>query len=288
LVLKDLEIKVVTMYSDSVAVAQANPSLGSKPLSIILVEDHKLLVENLKMGIETKSKHSVLGTFYSPIGLFDYLGQSGEVKLPDVVVMDICMPEMDGLEATYRLKQRWPEIHVLMMTSLNDAKTLKEAMKVKATGFCCKEAGLDELLLAIETVSKGCPWIDSRMALFLLNQMEEAPAAVKSQASTTAMALPVEVEQKEQLAFTLVGQPALRQQPENVLNTRELEILKLIANGRSNKQIADDLKISEAWIAGYIQNIVNKLAVGNEIEAVELALSMGTLNQAPVLSKMDY
>lgn len=277
----------MTMYSDSVVAVQTGSNPDNKPLSIILVEDHKLLVENLKMGIETKSKHSVLAAYHSPPGLFDYLGQNDTVTMPDVVVMDICMPEMDGLEATYRLKQRWPSIHVLMMTSLNDAKTLKEALKVKATGFCCKEAGLDELLLAIETVSKGFPWIDSRMAMFLLTQMEEAPAVVKNLASKTPPT--PKAEQKEQRAFTLVrDQSALKQQPENVLSTRELEILKLIANGRSNEQIAGDLKLSEAWIAGYIQNIVNKLAVGNEIEAVELALTMGTLNQAPVLSNMDY
>lgn len=251
---------------------------------LVLVEDHSLLRENLKMGLELKGGHTIVATCSNGKELLQFLEKCPEASLPHLILMDVGMPEMDGLEATYQLKKKWPQLPVLMITSYNDAATIQNAFRVKAHGYCTKETALDELQQAMHTVVSGYRWLDYRVArTFLPNGV--GAKVYKKEAFGPQNDTPDEGQSAFKEGSARLNSGKARVNVESVLNARELQILKLVAENASNDEIANKLKLSEAWISGYIENIISKLAVNNEVEAVELALESRFLDKAPLLQK---
>lgn len=263
--------------------------MSANVLSVVIIEDHALVRENLKMGLEVKLGYNVLGAFVNPLEAKAFLEQCDH--LPDVILMDVGLPEMDGIEATYRFKKLWPHQKVVMITSYNDAKTIQASFKVKAEGYCTKETSLDELKQALDTVMDGHRWLDPRVADVLLNQpLNPVPVVHEPEANTqsakeeqTSKAFPSKSSFSSGLRAS--RQAGMEFAIDNVLSSRELDILRLIADNSTNEEIASKLKLSEAWISGYIQNIITKLTVNNEMEAVQLAMESGFVEDAALLNQ---
>jgi DNA-binding NarL/FixJ family response regulator len=168
-----------------------------------------------------------------------------EEMAPDVVLMDVRMPRVNGIEAAQRIREVLPSTKILMLTVSDEEDDLYEAIKAGANGYLLKEISVEEVATAIRSVVQGQSLISPSMASKLLNEFN----SLARQAA----------EKKEQL-------------PAPVLTTRELEVLKLVARGMSNRDVADQLYISENTVKNHVRNILEKLHLHSRMEAVMYAV----------------
>ena len=167
-----------------------------------------------------------------------------EEMAPDVVLMDVRMPRVNGIEAARRIREMLPSTRILMLTVSDEEDDLYEAIKAGANGYLLKEISVEEVASAIHSVMQGQSLISPSMASKLLNEFN----------SLAKMAA-----EREQL-------------PAPVLTARELEVLKLVARGMSNKDVADELFISENTVKNHVRNILEKLHLHSRMEAVMYAV----------------
>ena len=168
-----------------------------------------------------------------------------EEMAPDVVLMDVRMPRVNGIEAAQRIRELLPSTKILMLTVSDEEDDLYEAIKAGANGYLLKEISVEEVATAIRSVVQGQSLISPSMASKLLNEFN----SLARQAA----------EKKEQL-------------PAPVLTARELEVLKLVARGMSNRDVADQLYISENTVKNLVRNILEKLHLHSRMEAVMYAV----------------
>jgi DNA-binding NarL/FixJ family response regulator len=184
----------------------------------------------------------------------DVVGEAGDGRAaieavdavrPDVVLMDIRMPNLDGIEATRRLTQRAPAPRVLILTTFDLDEYVYEALRAGASGFLLKDAGADELLHAVRVVAAG----EALLAPSITRKLIEDYAR----------------------------RPPVREQPMALaeLTARELEVLRLLARGRSNADIARDLVVSDATVKTHVARIFGKLDLHDRAQAVVLAYETG-------------
>jgi len=164
--------------------------------------------------------------------------------LPDVVLMDVRMPRLNGIEATRQIRTALPATRVLMLTVSDEEEDLYEAIKAGANGYLLKEISVEEVAVAIHAVMRGQSLISPSMASKLLDEFN---------------ALARKAAEMEQF-------------PTPVLTVRELEVLKLVARGMSNKEVADQLFISENTVKNHVRNILEKLHLHSRMEAVMYAV----------------
>jgi DNA-binding NarL/FixJ family response regulator len=163
---------------------------------------------------------------------------------PDVVLMDVRMPRINGIEAARQIRDLLPSTKILMLTVSDEEDDLYEAIKAGANGYLLKEISVEEVAEAIRAVIQGQSLISPSMASKLLNEFN-----------------------------SLAKQAAEREQfPTPVLTARELEVLKLVAKGMSNKEVADQLYISENTVKNHVRNILEKLHLHSRMEAVMYAV----------------
>ncbi len=163
---------------------------------------------------------------------------------PDVVLMDVRMPRVNGIEAAARIRELLPTTKILMLTVSDEEDDLYEAIKSGANGYLLKEISVEEVAEAIRSVVAGQSLISPSMASKLLSEFNS---------------LAKRAETKEQL-------------PAPVLTSRELEVLKLVAKGMSNRDVADELFISENTVKNHVRNILEKLHLHSRMEAVMYAV----------------
>ena len=168
-----------------------------------------------------------------------------EEMAPDVVLMDVRMPRVNGIEAAQRIRELLPSTKILMLTVSDEEDDLYEAIKAGANGYLLKEISVEEVATAIRSVVQGQSLISPSMASKLLNEFN----SLARQAA----------EKNEQL-------------PAPVLTARELEVLKLVARGMSNRDVADQLYISENTVKNHVRNILEKLHLHSRMEAVMYAV----------------
>ena len=164
--------------------------------------------------------------------------------VPDVVLMDVRMPKMSGIEAARAIRTEVPGTRILMLTVSDEEDDLFEAIKAGANGYLLKEISIEEVAATIRATMQGETVITPSMASKLLNEFN---------------ALAKRAEQKQQV-------------PAPVLTARELEVLKHVAKGMSNREIADDLYISENTVKNHVRNILEKLHLHSRMEAVLYAV----------------
>ncbi len=164
--------------------------------------------------------------------------------VPDVVLMDVRMPRINGIEAARRIRQDNPATKVVMLTVSDDEEDLYEAVKAGANGYLLKEISVEEVAKAIRVVVQGQSLISPTMASKLLTEFNN---------------LAKKAEERQQY-------------PTPTLTTRELEVLKLVAKGMSNREIADALYISENTVKNHVRNILEKLHLHSRMEAVIYAV----------------
>ena len=205
---------------------------SSQPIRVMLVDDHTMVRRGLAAFLK----------------VFDDLELAGEAEsgraaiqlcadiLPDVILMDMVMPDMDGAAATRAIRQQFPHVQVIALTSFKEGDLVKNALEAGAIGYLLKDISADELVRAIRAAHAG------RATL--------SPEAAQSLVETA-------------------NQPAA---PGQDLTERELEVLALMVEGLNNTQIAGRLTVSSSTIKSHVSNILSKLGVASRTEAVTLAL----------------
>ncbi len=215
-----------------------------KKLRILLADDHKIVREGLRLLIESQPDMQVVGEAANGR---EVLHKARDLK-PDMVIMDLSMPELNGLQATERLKAEHPAIKVVALTAHEDESYLRQLCKVGAAGYVLKRSAGDELVKAIGTVAKGGVYFEATLAgKALARQM--TGASVKGESRTSE------------------------------LSEREKEVLIMLAWGYSNKEIAGRLKLSVKTVETYKFRIGEKLGLRSRTEMVQYTLRQGWLNE---------
>jgi DNA-binding NarL/FixJ family response regulator len=201
------------------------------PLKLLLVDDQPLIRRGLKALFKTEPSVEVIAEAENGYGAIE----ACELALPDVVLMDIRMPQMDGVVATGQLKIKFPTVKVLILTTFDDRDYVTQALHQGAAGYLLKDTPLEELIQAIHLVHKGYTQLAPGLAQKLL---ETVPSSV--------------------------GPPPL---PAPELTPREWEILTLIAQGASNREIAQRLYISEKTVKNHITSLLGRLELRDRTQA---------------------
>ncbi len=212
----------------------------------MLVEDHELTRIGLKVALEKFDNIEVVGE--TPSGL-EAIKLADEVQ-PDVILMDIGLRELDGIEATKRIKANNPDLKIIMLTSHEGDDEVFASFTSGADGYALKESSPKQLYTAIQTVSLGDLWISSSIAEKVLRVFcGVKPQATKVGLKNTTPLIP--------------------------LSERELEVLRLIVDGKSNQEIAKELFLSLATIKSHVRNILTKLCVDDRTQAAVKAMKAG-------------
>jgi two-component system, NarL family, response regulator NreC len=214
-------------------------------LRIFLADDHAVLRDGLKALVNAQLDMEVVGEADNGRAAW----QQAKALLPDVVVMDVSMPEMTGAQATKRLKQFCPDVRVLALTAHEDRGYLRHLLEAGASGFLLKRAATAELIHAIRVVAAGGAYIDPTLAGKVLSSFMRQPSSKN----------------------------ALER---NELSDREAEVLRQIAWGYSNKEIAAQLNISVKTVETYKVRLTGKLELKGRTEIVRYAVRQGWLQES--------
>lgn len=218
---------------------------SQQSIRVMLVDDHGMVREGLRTYLELEDDIEIVG---EAVNGRDALGRARALH-PDVILMDLLMPEMDGITAIRALREaeredrREPKARVLVLTSFADDQQIIQAIRAGADGYLLKDVSADDLTKAIRAVAKGQVQLHPDVARKLMSQM-----ASPTPAST---------------------------EPDPGLTDRELEVLQQIAKGLSNKEIAQQLVVSERTVKGHVSNILSKLNLADRTQAALYAVRHG-------------
>ena len=209
-------------------------------IRIMLVDDHAVVRQGLRMFLETDADFEVVGE-----------AENGEVAIqlagelrPDIVLMDLIMPVMDGITATSRIRRQYPDVEVIALTSVLDDGSIFGAIRAGAIGYLLKDTKADKLIYAVKSAVAG--------------QVQLSPQVTKR----------------------LLKEIDLPEMPGH-LTDRESDILRMLASGCSNKEIARDLNIGEKTVKTHVSSILSKLGVTSRTQAVVYALQTGLIMLPP-------
>lgn len=235
---------------------------SSGPSRIVIADDHPLFREALGLMLRGRSDLEVVAE-----------AADGQEALelcrrfePDLVLMDVRMPRMDGITATRRIKREFPRTIVLMLTAHEDPKYLSEALGAGAAGYVLKYASKQEVIDAVQKVLSSESPIDQRLAAQLLMRLYNREARHEEELAGPAAPPSGRPLEREEQEYSLL----LR-----TLTPRELEVLRLVARGQTNQQIADDLFISTSTVKNHVHRIIAKLGVSDRLQAAALAIKHG-------------
>ena len=211
---------------------------GSDAIRVLICDDHALFRRGLIMVLESEEGIEVVAEAEDG----DDAVRKAEESAPDVVLMDVRMPKMSGIEATRAIAEAVPSAKILMLTVSDEEEDLYEAVKAGATGYLLKEISIEEVANAIRAVVTGQSLISPSMASKLLSE------------------------------FNSLSKKAQQQLMVPRLTDRELQVLKLVAQGMSNREVSTELFISENTVKNHVRNILEKLHLHSRMEAVVYAV----------------
>ncbi len=217
-------------------------------IRVLLVDDHALFRRGIASVLENHGGIELVG---EAVNGYQAIEKMRELN-PQVILMDLMMPGLSGLEAIEAIHVEAPEINILALTVSENKADLLSAMKFGAKGYVLKDVEPDDLIQAVLHISRGGVIISPQMAEGLLDEFK-SPAAVTAGESSGAS--------------------------EGNLSPREKEILQLLATGASNKQIAETLSISENTVKTHMQNIMEKLQLQNRSQATAYAINKGLIKE---------
>ena len=218
--------------------------MGEKK-KIVIAEDHRLLREGLKALLVASEKFEIVAEAEDGLEAIRYVDK----YKPDLVLLDLSMPKMNGLSAIKEIKTRFRETKILALTIHESEDYILEALKSGANGYCLKNAGRNELLLAIESVLAGRPYLSPGVSQKVLTGYLEERKTVKSHSSWES------------------------------LTKREKEVLKLVGEGYKNKEIADYLCISSKTVEKHRSNLMTKLDLHSVSDLTAFAIQKGLVNR---------
>lgn len=215
----------------------------SEPITILLVDDHRVVRMGIAAYFDTLPDFIVVGEAES--------GEEAvllvEEHVPDVVLMDLLMPGMDGVEATRRIKKLSPSTQVIVLTSHHDDEHIFPAIRAGALSYLLKDIDPDELAAAIKQAHAGEAVLNPRVASRMIKEVQ--------------------------------GVRDAKVNPFTELTDREMEVLRLIAGGQSNKEIAEQLVISERTVKSHVSNLLGKLHLADRTQAAVYAWREGIVRR---------
>lgn len=223
----------------------------SMKTSIIIIDDHQLFREGVKRILDFEASFQVVAEGDDGE---DALGLVEEHK-PDVVIMDINMPTTNGIEATKRLIEAYPDTKVIILSIHDDESYVTHALKTGASGYLLKEMDADSLVEAVKVVAEGGSYLHPRVTHNLVKEYRRL--ALHGHASPGFV------------------QEAEIRRPLHILTRRECEVLQLLADGKSNRGVGDSLYISEKTVKNHVSNILQKMNVNDRTQAVVVAIKNG-------------
>ncbi len=204
---------------------------------ILLVDDHEVVRLGLKSLLEHHTQFDVVGEASSAREAIEMVGNTH----PDVVVMDIRLPGISGIEACEEITGRYPETKVIMLTSYAEDEMLFSAIRAGASGYILKQIGGEDLVRALEAVSRGEAMLDPTVTQRVFQEVRRA------------------VKEEEASAFAHLSQ-------------QEKHVLLLVSEGKTNREIAKALFLGEGTVRNYVSSILSKLGVNNRAEAAAYAV----------------
>ena len=210
-------------------------------MRILIVEDDPLMQLGLEQALSEQVGFTVIGQAED-----GYTAVQQAVALqPDLIIMDIGLPRLDGIAATKQIKEKLPKVHIVMLTSHTLQTEVIAALSSGADAYCIKGASLDRLLAAIAAAKDGATYLDPQIARLVVDNLKPPISPTDSGISH--------------------------------LSQREMEVLKLIVEGKSNNEIGEALYLSTNTIKTHVRGIMNKLSVDDRVQAAVIALRSGVV-----------
>jgi DNA-binding NarL/FixJ family response regulator len=220
-----------------------------QPVKLLLVDDHPIVRSGLRMLFLSEPTMTIVGEADSGGAAVEAVQRLE----PDVVIMDVSMPGMNGIEATRRIKAVRPETAVLALTMYEDEQYFFEMLHAGASGYIPKRAAPDDLVSAIKVVAEGNVFLYSTLARFLIKDMADRSAGNDTRGEAG--------------------------EGEELLTPREREVLTCIAEGMTTREIAEALVISAKTVERHRENIMGKLDMHNRVELVKYAIKKGLISE---------
>ncbi len=224
------------------------PSSGEqKTVRILLVDDHALIRRGMKGQFTLEPGFSVVGEAVNGAEAIELASQ----LQPDVVLMDIDMPVMDGITATQRIKSDGSATRVLALSAFDEDSQVMGMLAAGADGYCLKTIEWEQLIAVIQLILQGGAYLDPQIAQKVARMFK--PTVISPEVAASEVI------------------------PRPILSNREREIIALIAKGHSNQEIADQLYLSLGTVKSYVRMLLNKLSVDDRVQAAALAVRQGLI-----------
>src|SRR5438034_3854119 len=221
--------------SNGMSATAAEPRARAMTIKVAIADDHSLVRQGLRRYLDTAEDIEVVGEAANGEEAITLIDKAS----PDIVLLDIRMPEMDGLEAARKIRERFPKVGVIMLTAYDDRQFVVEAVRAGARGYVLKARDAEHLIQTVRLVAGGNMVIDPQLVVALAEELSQA-------------------KERDRKAETLTA--------------RELEVLQLLAFGHTNKDIADQLFISPDTVKTHLEHIFEKLGAADRTAAVAEAL----------------
>jgi len=212
-------------------------------IRIVIAEDHRLIREGLRLILGSEGNFEIVGEAANGLQAIDVIS---DLK-PDVVLLDITMPELDGIQVIPIIKQKSPGTKALMLTASEDEAMIFKALKAGAKGYLSKNTSTSSLIKAIKVVHKDEMWVERKLVAKFFHEDNTADS----------------------------GKEDRQENPKKDLTPREREVLRLLIKGSTNKEIANDLFISEKTVKSHLNKIFKKLNVSRRLDAILTAIKLG-------------
>ncbi|MFD1953938.1 response regulator [Paenibacillus thailandensis] len=231
---------------------------GKQKIKILLADDHQLFREGLKRILNMEEDLEVIGECGDGIQVMEFCNHT----MPEIVLMDINMPIENGVVTTERLKTIFPDVKVLILSIHDDESYVFETLRKGATGYLLKDMEAEALINAIRAVVDGHAYIHPKVTGKLINQLRRMTYLDEMGVMTGAAAA-----KESGVKFTA--------SEDNPLTRREAEVLRLMAEGKSNKMIGENLFISEKTVKNHVSSILQKMEVDDRTQAVINSIKYG-------------